>query len=51
MDEVARQGVTSFKMFMAYRVAVIVDDDTIFKAMVRAVENRTNETLWDCVGN
>ena len=36
MDEMVRQGVTSFKMFMAYRGAVMVDDDTIFKAMVRA---------------
>ena len=34
-----RQGVTSFKMFMAYRGAVMVDDDTIFKAMTRASDN------------
>ena len=39
MDEMVRQGVTSFKMFMAYRGAVMVDDDTIFKAMVRAADN------------
>ena len=39
MDEMIRQGVTSFKMFMAYRGAVMVDDDTIFKAMVRAADN------------
>ena len=39
MDEMVRQGVTSFKMFMAYRGAVMVDDDTIFKAMVRASDN------------
>ena len=39
MDEMVRQGVTSFKMFMAYRGAVMVDDDTIFKAMVQAADN------------
>ncbi len=39
MDEMVRQGVTSFKMFMAYRGAVMVEDDTIFKAMVRASDN------------
>ena len=39
MDEMVRQGVTSFKMFMAYRGAVMVDDDTIFKAMARAADN------------
>ena len=39
MDEMVRQGVTSFKMFMAYRGAVMVDDGTIFKAMVRAADN------------
>ena len=39
MDEMVRQGVTSFKMFMAYRGAVMVDDDTIFKAMTRASDN------------
>ena len=39
MDEMVRQGVSSFKMFMAYRGAVMVDDDTIFKAMVQAADN------------
>ena len=39
MDEMVRQGVTSFKMFMAYRGAVMVEDDTIFKAMVQASDN------------
>ena len=39
MDEMVRQGVTSFKMFMAYRGAVMVDDDTIFKVMGRAADN------------
>ena len=36
VDDMVKQGVTSFKMFMAYPGAVMVDDDTIFKAMVRA---------------
>ena len=39
MDEMVRQGVTSFKMFMAYLGAVMVDDTTIFKAMCRAADN------------
>ena len=38
MDEMVRQGVTSFKMFMAYLGAVMVDDTTIFKAMGRAAD-------------
>ena len=39
MDDMVRQGVTSFKMFMAYLGAVMVDDSTIFRAMVRAADN------------
>ena len=39
MDEMVRQGVTSFKMFMAYPGAVMVDDTTIFKALTRASDN------------
>ena len=39
MDDMVRQGVTSFKMFMAYLGAVMVDDTTIFKAMGRAADN------------
>ena len=39
MDNMVRQGVTSFKMFMAYLGAVMVDDTTIFKAMSRAADN------------
>ena len=39
MDDMVRQGVTSFKMFMAYLGAVMVDDTTIFKAMSRAADN------------
>ncbi len=39
MDDMVRQGVTSFKMFMAYPGAVMVDDTTIFKALTRASDN------------
>jgi dihydropyrimidinase len=33
MSEMVREGVSSFKMFMAYPNALMVDDATIFKAM------------------
>ncbi len=39
LDDMVRQGVTSFKMFMAYLGAVMVDDSTIFRTMVRAANN------------
>ena len=39
LDDMVRAGVTSFKMFMAYPGAVMVDDGTIFKAMVRSADN------------
>jgi dihydropyrimidinase len=39
MDDMVNEGVTSFKMFMAYLGAVMVDDTTIFKAMSRASKN------------
>ena len=39
MDAMVKEGVTSFKMFMAYLGAVMVDDTTIFKAMERAANN------------
>lgn len=39
LDDMVRQGVTSFKMFMAYLGAVMVDDSTIFRAMVGAADN------------
>src|SRR5580692_8771559 len=41
LDEMAacvREGVTSFKMFMAYPGVFLVDDQQIFKAMLRAGE-------------
>ena len=39
LDDLVRQGVTSFKMFMAYLGAVMVDDTTIFKALTRAADS------------
>ena len=38
MATVVREGVTSFKMFMAYPGVFLVDDQQIFKAMLRAGE-------------
>lgn len=39
MDEHVRDGVSSFKLFMAYPGALMVDDGTIFRAMQRTSEN------------
>jgi dihydropyrimidinase len=38
MATMVREGVTSFKMFMAYPGVFLVDDQQIFKAMLRAGE-------------
>ena len=38
MKSLIRQGVTSFKLFMAYPGVFLVDDGTIFKAMTTASE-------------
>ena len=38
MGALVREGVTSFKMFMAYPGVFLVDDQQIFKAMLRAGE-------------
>src|SRR5256885_7229910 len=38
MAAMVREGVTSFKMFMAYRGVFLVDDQQIFRAMQRAGE-------------
>jgi dihydropyrimidinase len=38
MATIVREGVTSFKMFMAYPGVFLVDDQQIFKAMLRAGE-------------
>lgn len=39
MDQLVDEGVTSFKLFMAYPGVFMVDDATIFKAMMRTREN------------
>ncbi len=39
LDQMVRSGVSSYKMFMAYPGAVMVDDATIFKAMSRSADN------------
>jgi dihydropyrimidinase len=35
MDALVRQGVTSFKLFMAYPGVFMLDDASIFKALMR----------------
>ena len=39
MDDLVREGVASFKLFMAYPNVLIVDDATIFKAMRQTAKN------------
>ena len=39
LDDMVRQGVTSFKQFMAYPGALMVDDATIFKTFSRTADN------------
>jgi len=39
MDALVREGVTSFKLFMAYPGVFMLDDATIFKALLRTGEN------------
>ena len=39
IDELVREGSPSFKLFMAYPGARMVEDDVIFKAMRRSAEN------------
>ncbi|MEK6607833.1 MAG: dihydropyrimidinase [Myxococcota bacterium] len=39
MDGMVREGVTSFKLFMAYPGVFMLDDASIFKAMLRARDN------------
>ena len=38
MGALVKEGVTSFKLFMAYPGVLLVDDQTIFRAMLRAGE-------------
>src|SRR5262245_60661930 len=39
MDEMVREGVASFKLFMAYPNVLMVDDATIFRALQRTSRN------------
>src|SRR5713226_3443921 len=39
MDAMVRQGVTSFKLFMAYPGVFMLDDASIFKALLRTANN------------
>ncbi len=39
MDSMVAEGVTSFKLFMAYRGVLMLDDGSIFRAMSRTGEN------------
>lgn len=39
MNEMVREGVTSFKLFMAYPNVLMVDDATIFRAMLQTGNN------------
>ncbi len=39
MDDVVREGVASFKLFMAYPNVLMVDDATIFKALSQTAKN------------
>jgi dihydropyrimidinase len=39
MDELVREGVASFKLFMAYPNVLMVDDGTIFKALRQTAKN------------
>jgi dihydropyrimidinase len=39
MDALVTQGVTSFKLFMAYRGVFMLDDGSIFRALLRTGEN------------
>lgn len=39
MDDMVREGVTSFKLFMAYRNVLMLDDGSIFRALLRTGQN------------
>ena len=39
MDAMVAEGVTSFKLFMAYRGVLMLDDGSIFRAFLRTAEN------------
>jgi dihydropyrimidinase len=39
MDDLVREGITSFKVFMAYKGALMLDDAGIFRLLLRSREN------------
>jgi len=39
MDAMVAEGITSFKLFMAYRGVLMLDDGSIFRALLRTAEN------------
>jgi len=39
MDDMVREGIASFKLFMAYPNVLMVDDATIFRALSRTAKN------------
>ena len=39
MDDLVREGVASFKLFMAYPNVLMVDDATIFRALGQTAKN------------
>ena len=39
MDDMVREGVASFKLFMAYPNVLMVDDGTIFRALSQTAKN------------
>jgi dihydropyrimidinase len=39
MDAMVAEGVTSFKLFMAYRGVLMLDDGSIFRALLRTADN------------
>ncbi len=50
MSDMVRDGVTSFKMFMAYPGVFLVDDQQIFRAVLRAGELGTLITMHAEIG-
>ena len=47
MDAMVKQGVTSFKLFMAYPGVFMLDDASIFKALLRTGNNGGTTTIID----
>jgi dihydropyrimidinase len=39
MDAMVAEGITSFKLFMAYRGVLMLDDGSIFRALLRTADN------------